>query len=65
MALLDLDNIIINRTLTGIRCTFCGGHLEMMITPSILGRFIQLVSFGTIKPQCYQCENCRKKFLFF
>jgi len=27
MALLDLDKIIIKRTVIGIRCTACGGNL--------------------------------------
>jgi len=29
MALLDLDKIIIKRTIVGIRCTSCGGSLEV------------------------------------
>jgi ssDNA-binding Zn-finger/Zn-ribbon topoisomerase 1 len=63
MALLDLDKIIIKRTVIGIRCTSCGGNLVIVKKRSILGRFITLVSFGSIKPKKYECENCKKKYL--
>jgi uncharacterized protein with PIN domain len=63
MALLDLDKIIIKRTIVGIRCTSCGGGLEIAKKKSITGRFIKLVSFGAIKPKNYECENCKKKYL--
>lgn len=63
MALLDLDKIIIKRTVVGIRCTSCGGHLEVAKKKSIAGRFIILVSFGIIKPKYYECEICKKRHL--
>jgi len=63
MALLDLDKIIIKRTILGIRCTSCGGNLVISKKKSITGRFIKLVSFGTIKPKYYECENCKKRHL--
>jgi ssDNA-binding Zn-finger/Zn-ribbon topoisomerase 1 len=63
MALLDLDKIIIKRTIIGIRCTSCGGNLVVAKKRSIVGRFIKLVSFGTIKPKNYECENCKKRHL--
>jgi hypothetical protein len=63
MALLDLDKIIIKRTILGIRCTSCGGNLVPVKRKSIIGRLIKLVSFGTIKPENYECENCRKRHL--
>ena len=63
MALLDLDKIIIKRTIVGIRCTSCGGSLEVAKSRSVAGRFIKLVSFGTIKPRYYECENCKKRHL--
>ncbi|MEO8415985.1 MAG: hypothetical protein ABI472_20155 [Ginsengibacter sp.] len=63
MALLDLDKIIIKRTIVGIRCTACGGNLVVAKKKSITGRFIQLVSFGIIQPKNYECENCKKRHL--
>ena len=63
MALLDLDKIIIKRTIVGIRCTSCGGNLVIAKKRSILGLFIKLVSFGSVKPKNYACENCKKKHL--
>ncbi|MEO7766969.1 MAG: hypothetical protein ABIS01_06065 [Ferruginibacter sp.] len=63
MALLDLDKIIIKRTILGIRCTSCGGNLVIARKKSIVCRFINLVSFGTIKSKNYECENCKKKHL--
>ena len=63
MALLDLEKIIIKRTILGIRCTVCGGNLVIAKKKSITGRFIKLVSFGAIKPKNYECENCKKRHL--
>jgi len=63
MALLDLDKIIIKRTILGIRCISCGGNLMAVEKKSIVGLFIKLVSFGTIKPKNYECKNCKKRHL--
>ena len=63
MGLLDLDKIIIKRTIVGIRCASCGGNLVIAKKRSIAGQFIKLISFGTIKPKNYECENCNKKYL--
>ena len=63
MALLDLDKIIIKRTIVGIRCTSCGGNLVVAKKKSITSGFIKLVSFGTIQPKNYECENCKKRHL--
>ena len=63
MGLLDLDKIIIKRTVVGIRCTSCGGGLEIAKKKSFISLFIKLVSFGTIRPKKYECENCKKKYL--
>jgi hypothetical protein len=65
MGLLDLDKVIIKRTVLGIRCTSCGGNLVETAKPSTAGRIIQIVSLGTIKPKYYTCENCRKRFMLF
>ena len=63
MALLDLEKIIIKRTILGIRCTVCGGNLVLAKKKSSAGRFIKLISFGTINPKNYECENCKKRHL--
>jgi hypothetical protein len=63
MALLDLDKIIIKRTVLGIRCTSCGGNLVAAGKKSIVRLIINLASFGTIKPKNYECENCKKRYL--
>src|SRR4051812_49309127 len=48
MALLDLDKIIIKRTVIGIRCSVCGGNLQPTKKRSAVGTLVQLVSFGRI-----------------
>ncbi|WP_421825409.1 hypothetical protein [Larkinella sp.] len=63
MGLLDLDKIIIKRTILGIRCSHCGGNLVLSPQRSIAGRFIRLVSLGTITPKKYECEQCQKRYL--
>jgi uncharacterized protein with PIN domain len=63
MALLDLDKIIIKRTIVGIRCTSCGGNLEIAKKKSNISRFIKMISFGAIRPKKYECENCKRKYL--
>ncbi|GAB3933127.1 hypothetical protein GCM10028804_48640 [Larkinella terrae] len=63
MGLLDLDKIIIKRTILGIRCSACGGNLVLTHKQSIAGRVLKLASFGTLSPKNYECESCRKKYL--
>ncbi|RDB02377.1 hypothetical protein DVG78_28995 [Runella aurantiaca] len=58
-----MDKIIINRTIFGIRCTDCGGNLVITKKRMLLSHCIRLVSFGLIKPEQYECENCKKKYL--
>jgi hypothetical protein len=62
MALLDLDKIIIKRTIMGIICTKCGGNLKPMETKTITGKIIKALSFGQMKTKGYVCESCEKKF---
>jgi hypothetical protein len=63
MALLDLDKIIIKRTILGIRCTACGGNLVMAKKRTLLGRLIKWIALGTVTPKNYECENCQKRHL--
>ena len=63
MALIDLDNIFIKRTILGIRCPACGGNLVVSRKRSIPGRLIKVASFGIIKPENYECETCKKWYL--
>ena len=65
MGLLDLDKIIIKRTVLGIRCTVCGGNLVVSPKMSVLGRLAMMVSLGARKPECYQCETCKKRYTLF
>lgn len=62
MALLDLDKIIIKRTVIGIRCISCGGNLVTK-KRSVICRIVNIVSFTLLKPQRYECENCKKKHI--
>ena len=59
MALIDLDKIIIKRTIQGIRCTACGGNLVVSKRKSIVGRLASMISFGAVKPESYACETCK------
>jgi DNA-directed RNA polymerase subunit RPC12/RpoP len=63
MALIDLDKIIIKRTILRIRCTACGGNLVVSSRKSIAGRLARVISFGAVKPESYVCETCKKTFL--
>ncbi len=65
MTLLDLDKIIIKRTIVGIRCSDCGGNLVVAKKKSITSRILQALSFGTIQPKNYECETCKKRHLLF
>lgn len=62
MGLLDLDKIIVHRTIIGIRCTSCEGNLVAKKV-SFAARLAKLISFGKIKPKNYECENCKKKYV--
>ena len=53
---------LIKRTVVGIRCTACGGNLVAK-ERSALYHFIKIVSFGALKLQKYECENCKRKYL--
>jgi DNA-directed RNA polymerase subunit RPC12/RpoP len=63
MGLLDLDKIIIKRTIYGIRCTACGGNLRVSAHKSMAGQLARLLSLGRINPQNYECETCKKRFV--
>jgi DNA-directed RNA polymerase subunit RPC12/RpoP len=63
MGILDLDKIIIKRTIVGIRCIACGGNLVVSEKRSFAARFIKIASFGSIRPESYVCETCKKGFL--
>jgi DNA-directed RNA polymerase subunit RPC12/RpoP len=65
MGLLDLDKIIIKRTILGIRCTACGGNLVISGKQSVVGQLTKVISLGTIRPTTYECETCKKRFVFF
>lgn len=62
MGLVDLDKIIIKRTVLGIRCTVCGGNLVVSDKMSFAGRLARVVSLGNLKPECYKCETCKKRY---
>ena len=62
MGLLDLDKIIVQRTIIGIRCTKCEGNLVAKKV-SFTAHLATLISFGKIKPKNYECEGCKKKYM--
>ena len=62
MGLLDLDKIIIKRTIMGIRCAACGGNLVISDRLCVVGRLAKIVSLGRLKPECYECETCKKRY---
>ncbi|WP_138475051.1 hypothetical protein [Dyadobacter bucti] len=63
MGLLDLDKIIIKRTILGIRCSACGGNLVVSKKRSFAARLVKITSLGSIKAESYECETCKKGFL--
>ncbi|WP_218147669.1 hypothetical protein [Dyadobacter sp. SG02] len=62
MGLLDLDKIIIKRTIVGIRCTLCGGNLIASDRKCHIARLAKIFSLGRLKPECYECETCKKRY---
>lgn len=65
MGLLDLDKIIIKRTVMGIRCAVCGGNLIVSDNLCLTGRIAKMISLGKLKPECYECETCKKRYTLF
>lgn len=63
MAILDLDNISFKKTIIGINCIKCGGNLKESEKARMIRRFITMFSLGVKKPRCYECENCKSKFI--
>ncbi|MCF0073051.1 hypothetical protein LZD49_21400 [Dyadobacter sp. CY261] len=46
----------------GIRCTVCGGNLVVTDKMCLAGRIAKIVSLGKLKPECYECEICKKRY---
>lgn len=65
MALIDLDKIIIKRTIEGIRCAECAGSLSYCPHKSVHSKIIRLVTFGAVKPKDYRCQACGKRYTMF
>jgi len=63
MGLLDLDKIIVKRTIVGIRCPSCGGNLIEAKKKPFIALVIKMISFGRSKPKTYECENCKKRIV--
>jgi uncharacterized protein with PIN domain len=63
MAILDIDKIIIKRTIAGVNCRVCGGLLKETKKKSISGRIITAATMGILKTKQYECEICKRKYL--
>jgi hypothetical protein len=63
MALIDLDKIIVKRTILGIRCTVCGGNLIVSEKKSVISKLARSISLGTVRPEDYACETCKKRYI--
>lgn len=63
MALIDLDKIIVKRTILGIRCTVCGGNLAISPKKSVTSQLARILSLGTVKAGDYECETCKKRYV--
>lgn len=63
MGLLDLDKIIVKRTIIGIRCATCGGNLRVSSKKSVVGQLAKTLSLGSLNPQNYECEICKKRYV--
>lgn len=60
MPLLNLDNIIIQKTIIGINCMTCGGNLKLVEKKSFAQKIIKAFTLGTFNTKLYQCESCKK-----
>ncbi|GGH21135.1 hypothetical protein GCM10007423_02030 [Dyadobacter endophyticus] len=63
MALIDLDKIIVKRTILGIRCTVCGGNLLVSEKESAISKLARIISLGIVRPKDYACETCKKRYI--
>ena len=60
MALLNLDKIMLHRTVVGITCPSCAGLLEAIIEKS--GWLRKLSGKKERVKMRYRCQDCRKRF---
>jgi uncharacterized protein with PIN domain len=63
MPLIDLDKIIVKRTILGIRCTVCGGNLVVSEKESAISKLARVISLGAFRPEDYACETCKKRYI--
>lgn len=60
MALLDLNKIVLQRTVIGITCPGCGGLLEAVL---VKAGWQQKQRVKKLKPTGhYRCQDCRRHY---
>jgi uncharacterized protein with PIN domain len=60
MAILNLDKIILRRTISGVACPVCGGLLEVLLKePGWLRKMIRKKENKKVR---YRCKDCRRRY---
>ena len=62
MAILNLENLVINKNVIGISCNACSATLNPIVKTSITGKILMLFTLGAIKSKHYQCAGCKKTY---
>ncbi len=62
MAILDLDKIVINKTIIGITCPVCSGNLILISKPAKFKKISRIISFTV---RSYKCEVCDRSYKLF
>jgi YgiT-type zinc finger domain-containing protein len=63
MALLDIDKILLKKTIKGINCLECGGSLKEIENKTMTGKIIKAATIGLLKTKQYECETCGRKYI--
>ena len=63
MNIIDINKIIINKTVLGVECPYCSGELVTFTNKSIISKLIRTFSLGMVKVYSYKCRNCSKLFI--
>ena len=63
MNIIDINKIIINKTVLGVECPCCSGDLTAFKNKSIIPKLIRTLSLGMVKVYSYKCRNCSKLFI--
>jgi len=65
MALVNIEQIKVNRIVQGVVCPECGGEFGMIKKKGGKEIFWKMVTLGVYKVHNYECKNCKKKYRLY